>query len=141
MIDENAIRQRWEAVGSKLDERGKRLFAACEVRSAGWGGLAAVSKITGLARSTINRGEEAGSPRRRRASGGLRKRSGASPRAQATGRTGDVGRSDAAVDLGIEKHGEAVGGSDRDGASDQCRYRAQRVGETGVLAPVQPQGG
>jgi hypothetical protein len=33
------------------------LFAAGEVRSAGWGGLAAVSKITGLARSTINRGE------------------------------------------------------------------------------------
>src|SRR5271166_314248 len=51
MIDENAIRQWWEAVGSKLDERGQRLFAAGEVRSAGWGGLAAVSKITGLARS------------------------------------------------------------------------------------------
>ena len=26
MIDEDAIRQRWEAVGSKLDERGQRLF-------------------------------------------------------------------------------------------------------------------
>ena len=58
MIDEDAIRQRWEAVGSKLDERGRRLFAACEVRSAGWGGLATVSRITGLARSTINRGED-----------------------------------------------------------------------------------
>ena len=57
MIDENAIRQRWEAVGSKLDERGRRLFAAGEARSAGWGGLAALSKITGLARSTINRGK------------------------------------------------------------------------------------
>ncbi len=41
MINENAIRQRWEAVGSKLDERGRRLFAAAEARSAGWGGLAA----------------------------------------------------------------------------------------------------
>ena len=58
MIDEDAIRQRWEAVGSKLDERGRRLFAAGEVRTAGWGGLGVVSKITGLARSTINRGEE-----------------------------------------------------------------------------------
>ena len=58
MIDEGAIRQRWEAIGSKLDERGRRLFGACEVRSAGWGGLALVSKITGLARSTINRGED-----------------------------------------------------------------------------------
>jgi hypothetical protein len=55
MIDKDAIRQRWEAVGSKLDERGQRLFAAVEVRTAGWGGLAIVSKITGLARSTINR--------------------------------------------------------------------------------------
>jgi hypothetical protein len=57
MIDEDAIRQRWEAVGSKLDERGQRLFAVVEVRTAGWGGLAIVAKITGLARSTINRGK------------------------------------------------------------------------------------
>jgi hypothetical protein len=58
MVDEDAIRQRWESVGSKLDERGRRLFAAGEVRTAGWGGLAVVSGITGLARSTINRGED-----------------------------------------------------------------------------------
>jgi Rhodopirellula transposase DDE domain len=56
MIDAAAIRQRWEAVGSRLDERGQRLFAAAEVRTAGWGALALVSKITGLARSRINRG-------------------------------------------------------------------------------------
>jgi hypothetical protein len=58
MIDEDAIRRRWEAVGSKLDEQGRRLFAAIETRTAGRGGLAAVSRITGLARSTINRGED-----------------------------------------------------------------------------------
>jgi hypothetical protein len=58
MIDEDAIRYRWDTVGSKLDERGRRLFAAGEVRTAGWGGLAVVSRITGLARSTINRGED-----------------------------------------------------------------------------------
>ncbi len=58
MIDEDAIRTRWDAVGSKLDERGRRLFAASEVRTAGWGSLAVVSRITGLARSTINRGED-----------------------------------------------------------------------------------
>jgi hypothetical protein len=34
------------------------LFAAAEVRAAGWGGLVVVSQITGLARSTINRGED-----------------------------------------------------------------------------------
>jgi hypothetical protein len=57
MIDESGIRYRWDTVGSKLDERGRRLFAAAEVRTAGWGGLSVVSRITGLARSTINRGE------------------------------------------------------------------------------------
>jgi len=58
MIDEEAISYRWETVGRHLDERGRRLFAAAEVRTAGWGGLAVVSRITGLARSTINRGED-----------------------------------------------------------------------------------
>ena len=58
MIDEDAIRHRWERSARKLDERGRRLFAAGEVRTAGWGGLAVVSRITGLARSTINRGED-----------------------------------------------------------------------------------
>ena len=34
------------------------MFAASEARAAGWGGLAAVSQITGLVRSTIGRGLE-----------------------------------------------------------------------------------
>ena len=78
MIVEAGIRLRWDTVGSQLDERGRRLFAAAEVRSAGRGGLALVSKITGLARSTINRGEDDldGEPlakgRVRRAGGGRR---------------------------------------------------------------------
>ena len=58
MIDEDGIRQRWDAIGSALDERGQRLFAAAEVRAAGHGGLKTVAEITGLARSTINRGED-----------------------------------------------------------------------------------
>ena len=56
MLDCEAIRQRWEAFGSKLDERGRRLFAAAEAKTAGRGGRAAVSAITGIARSTIGRG-------------------------------------------------------------------------------------
>jgi hypothetical protein len=56
MIDRLGIRRRWEADGSKRDERGRRVFAASEARAAGRGGLAAVSAITGLARSTIGRG-------------------------------------------------------------------------------------
>jgi hypothetical protein len=78
MIDADAIRYRWDTVGRNLDERGRRMFAAAEVRTAGWGGLAVVSRITGLARSTINRGEDDldASPLRRgrvrRAGGGRR---------------------------------------------------------------------
>ena len=55
MIDTQAIRKRWTAVGSKLDERRQRAFAAGEVQAAGRGGLKAVAVITGLARSTIGR--------------------------------------------------------------------------------------
>ena len=51
------VSAQWEAVGSKLEERGRRLFAASEARSARWAGLAAVLMFTGLARSTINRGK------------------------------------------------------------------------------------
>jgi hypothetical protein len=58
MVDEAAIRLRWDTVDSGLDERGRRLFAAAEARSAGRGGLAIISKITGLARSTISRGKK-----------------------------------------------------------------------------------
>ena len=57
MIDEDGIRYRWETIGRKLDERGRRMLAAAEVRTAGWGGLAVLSRITGLARWTINRCE------------------------------------------------------------------------------------
>ena len=45
-------------LGCKLDEREQRLFAANEVRAAGHGALVVMSEITGLARSTINRGED-----------------------------------------------------------------------------------
>ena len=56
MVELVSIGQRWKSFGSKLDERGRRLFAAAEVSTAGRGGLAAVAEITGLARSTIGRG-------------------------------------------------------------------------------------
>jgi len=47
---------RYEAVAGHLDERGLRLFAASEARAIGRGGVALVSQITGIARSTIGRG-------------------------------------------------------------------------------------
>ena len=56
MIDEAAIRQRFDALAPVLDERGRRRFAAAEALTAGRGGIVAVSRATGLARSTIGRG-------------------------------------------------------------------------------------
>jgi hypothetical protein len=56
MIDEAAIRLRYEALEPVLDEQGRRRFAAAEARAAGRGGVSAVARITGIARSTIGRG-------------------------------------------------------------------------------------
>jgi Rhodopirellula transposase DDE domain len=56
MIDEAAIRLRYQALKPMLDEQGRRRFAAAEARAAGHGGIKAVSHITGIARSTIGRG-------------------------------------------------------------------------------------
>src|SRR5580658_5415500 len=47
---------RHSALHPVLDERGRRRFAAAEARMAGRGGVSTVSRITGLARSTIRRG-------------------------------------------------------------------------------------
>ena len=56
MVDESGIHLRFTALDPVLDERGRRRFAAAEARTAGRGGIAAVARITGLARSTIGRG-------------------------------------------------------------------------------------
>jgi len=56
MIDEAPIRERYEALSICLDERGRRLYAAAEAKTAGRGGIAAVCRATGIARSTIGRG-------------------------------------------------------------------------------------
>jgi len=56
MVDASSIRERYLAVGRGLNERARRLFAAAEARTAGYGGIAASSRATGLARSTIGRG-------------------------------------------------------------------------------------
>jgi len=56
VVDEAAIRLRYKALDPVLDERSRRRFAAAEALAAGRGGVAAVSRIIGVARSTINRG-------------------------------------------------------------------------------------
>jgi transposase len=56
VIDDAAIKLRYAALGPVLDERGRRRFAAAEALAAGRGGVTAVARITGIARSTIDRG-------------------------------------------------------------------------------------
>jgi DNA-binding transcriptional ArsR family regulator len=55
MIDETSIRLRFEALDPLLDERGRRRLAAAEALAAGLGGVSAVARATGIARSTIGR--------------------------------------------------------------------------------------
>jgi hypothetical protein len=79
MIDPDVIRGRFTAISSHLDERERRLLVAMEASSAGYGGIAAVSRATGVAASTIGRGlkdlagETALTPGRVRRPGGGRK--------------------------------------------------------------------
>jgi hypothetical protein len=56
MIDTAAIRVRYETLAPFLNERTRRLFAASEALAAGRGGIAAVARAIGIARSTIGRG-------------------------------------------------------------------------------------
>ncbi len=56
MIDTSLIRERFTAVERDLNERSRRLLAAAEAKTAGYGGITAASQATGIARSTIGRG-------------------------------------------------------------------------------------
>src|SRR3954464_4736859 len=56
MIDPDGIRQRYAALSSILDERGRRRLVAAEAKAAGYGGIAAVWRATRVATSTIGRG-------------------------------------------------------------------------------------
>src|SRR5258708_15122882 len=56
MTDTSVIRERFTAIERDLNERSRRLLAAAEAKTAGYGGIAAVSRATGVARSTIGRG-------------------------------------------------------------------------------------
>ena len=56
MIDTSVIRERFTSVERGLNERSRRLLAAAEAKTAGYGGITAASLATGIARSTIGRG-------------------------------------------------------------------------------------
>jgi hypothetical protein len=56
VIDETAIAARYLAVSPLIDERARRLTAGAEALAIGRGGIAAVARATGLARTTVARG-------------------------------------------------------------------------------------
>ena len=71
------MRQRYERVAGELNERTRRLLAASEAITIGWGGISAVSRATGLSRQVISEGiqelqagERVGDGRIRRKGGG-----------------------------------------------------------------------
>jgi hypothetical protein len=143
MIDSTAIQVRWETFGSKLDERGRRLFAAA-VRAAGRGGLALVSKITGLARSTINRGEDDldvvpfPTGRIRRKGGGRYALGDRDPGLrEALRRLVDPDTFGASSGLGVEKPGKAGHRPEVDGLPGGDRYGSRGTAETRLFAPGQ----
>ena len=80
----DAIRIKYKILQIELDERGRRMWAAAEVKSLGHGGVVAVASATGLAESTIRLGrheiarnhtasKKGGEVRRIRKKGGGRK--------------------------------------------------------------------
>ena len=77
---EKNIKQRFDLLAKELNERTRRLLAASEAMTIGWGGIALVSRATGLSRKAISLGikqlqEEAtpNSGRIRRVGGGRKK--------------------------------------------------------------------
>ena len=58
MVDEEAIRRRFELLDPHLDERTRRLIAAAEAQAIGFGGISIVARATGMSRQAISRGIE-----------------------------------------------------------------------------------
>lgn len=52
------VRIKYQVLQIELDERARRMWAAAEANTLGHGGVAAVSKATGLAESTIRIGRK-----------------------------------------------------------------------------------
>ena len=52
-VDYKQIQKKFEKLSPYFDERGRRLWAATEAISVGYGGVSAVSRATDLSRNTI----------------------------------------------------------------------------------------
>lgn len=58
VIDIEGIQKRFKQVSSHLNEFQRRIWAAAESNAIGRGGVIAVSKATGMSRTTIKRGQD-----------------------------------------------------------------------------------
>jgi len=58
MTTDEQIQRRFEELAPFLDERALRLLVAAEANTLGFGGTSRLARITGLARTTIHRGQE-----------------------------------------------------------------------------------
>ncbi len=81
VVGEDAIGGRYRLLSAQglLGERMRRLWAAAEARSAGYGGLAAVVRATGISESTVLRGLADLDSEERPASGKMRRHPGRTP--------------------------------------------------------------
>jgi transposase len=53
---EEVVGQKYQMLKSELNERQRRLWAASEAKSMGYGGISAVARATGISRPTITKG-------------------------------------------------------------------------------------
>src|SRR3954463_15001939 len=148
MIDEKPIRIRFNAVGSTLDERGRRLHAAGGGERRAWrggGGGAGDqggaehdwSRLEGTSRASLAHRRVTAARRGTEGAGGQGRN--AAGRSGAPARTGDDGRSDAAAALGVEEPREAGGGAARDGPSGERIDGSEAAATAGVSSTRQPQ--
>ena len=53
---ENALKEKYKIIGPHLDEKARRLWAATEAKSIGWGGITKVAKIANMSPITVRSG-------------------------------------------------------------------------------------
>src|SRR5438876_12127009 len=56
ILNVTRCRAKYKALAPTLTERARRIWAATEAQAAGWGGITAVARATGISYSTIQRG-------------------------------------------------------------------------------------
>ena len=140
------IRNKYVAIISDLDERGKRRWAAAEARSLGWGGIAAVAQATGMSDRTIRNGireledPDALPPDRQRKPGALAPLAGTrttrpDQSVGSTHRTCLAWRPDVAIEVDLQKHSCPGGRIEISGLPRQ-QYESRNTAKVAGLQPA-----